>query len=145
MKILLVAGLAVAVMMGSVASSKAEGDAAPAVPKVAKAAQADKPAPPPLQELTLTGKVSKEEVANKKTGANETRYFLTDAQGSKTVIPANKPKVDKKTGVAEPAINLEQYVGSDVKLIGMGSQTDRRGKVVIAIRSVKSIEKLGAQ
>lgn len=145
MKKLFVAGVAAAVLMIPVVPSVAKDDAAPAAPKAEKAAKVDKPAPAPLQEITLTGKISKEEVADKKTGANVSKYFLTDAQGAKTVIPVSRPKVDKKTGVAEPVLNLDQYVGSDVKLLGMGSQADRKGKMVITIRSVKSIEKLGAQ
>lgn len=79
----------------------AEEGVAPAVEKPAKP-KAMKQAPP-MEEMTLTGKVSKNEMG---------KFILTQADGSMCVLPVKK-------GV-EGAPDVEKFVGKEVTIVGKG-------------------------
>ena len=115
----------------------------PAVSSMAQEAQEEGilKAKPEVKELTLTGKISKEV----KTVGEETKvaYFLTDADGSKISLPKPKPPKAKEGAVEVPvAINLDEFVGQQVNLIGKGTEIESKGKKDINIKEITSIKKV---
>jgi len=88
----------------------------------------------PLQELTLEGKITKTEKKGKAS------YVLTTADGAK--VSLKTPKAKK--GAEAPAINLEDYVDADVTLVGQGSQSEKKGKKQISLKTITSITKKDA-
>ncbi|OGV63530.1 MAG: hypothetical protein A2498_07050 [Lentisphaerae bacterium RIFOXYC12_FULL_60_16] len=93
----------------------------------AAAVAAEKPAKLELKEITLTGTIAKETKANKK-GEDVTTYTLTDAKGAAVKLPA--PKAD--------VLNLDDFIGVQVNVIGMGIEKD--GKV--ALKKVTEVNKV---
>ncbi len=90
-----------------------------------------------LKELTLTGKVTKEE---KKEGEKtRTVYTLTTADGVKVRLPTPKPAKE-----GEQAINLNDFVDQDVTVVGKGNESEKEGKKSIHLVTITKIEKAAA-
>jgi hypothetical protein len=95
------------------------------------------------KEMTLTGKVTKDEMKD----GEKTRavYNLVQDNGEKVRLPG--PRHAAKGGddaAAKPAINLDDFVGQAVKIVAMGGERKGEGKVRIWIKEIKSIEKVPA-
>ncbi len=153
MKSLFVIGVVGAAILMPTLAAKAEDQgatAAPSQPVVINQVPAPNPTatiPPKvkkevvLQDLTLTGKVTREEVQNKK-GAMVTQYFLNDASGTKIALPT--PQASKKDPAAMAnLINLGDYVDANVKVAAKGTETVSKkvGKLV-NVSTIVSIEKI---
>ena len=83
-----------------------------------------------LQDITATGKMAKLAAG----------FTVTEADG--TVVKVMAPKAVK--GEEAPAVDLEKFVGKEVKLIGKGiSKTTKSGKTTKTIK-VTSIEEAAA-
>ena len=138
-----VGGITIASLaMAQVPGAPAPAAPAPTTPPPVVQPATPKPAvPEELKEFTLTGKISREQTQNKK-GEAVTKYYLEDVTGIKIGLPTPQAKKGKKGQILEPAINLDDYVDASVKLIGKGKQIDRKGKSVIQIHSITSVEKI---
>lgn len=100
----------------SLAAPKKGG--AKAAPKAAKAPKAK----PELKDVTVTGTISKTEVKGKES------YVLTDGSGQKITLP--KPKGE---------INLADFDGKQVTVVGKGSETKRGEKTSVKFSTIDSI------
>jgi hypothetical protein len=134
-------------VMAAFAEEKAAAPAvaAPAVEKAAPAAAApaiEKPAKPAkaaeaLQEITVIGKVSKEEktTTNKKgVEVKSATFILTDAEGMKIALP-----VARATRKAPAAYSLESFVDKTVKVVGKGTVAEKNGKKHVTLNKIESI------
>ena len=97
------------------------------------------PPAPPLDELTLTEKITKQEHKSKgKDGLEQTSnsYFLELSDGTKVSLPAPPPN---KPGSVTP----DSYVGKSVTLVGMGTKKTQKQKdkevTTYSIKSIRSI------
>lgn len=97
--------------------AKCEKDKTTQCYKKGKGAKCDKN----LTELTLSGKIGKTEKKNKK-GKTKTCYFLKDADGNKIILPACGKNKGKQKGKKAASVNLEEYVGKEVTIVGKGFQ-----------------------
>ena len=82
---------------------------------------------PTLKEMTLIGTVDKVENKKKDGSPMMTWYTLTGDDGIVAHLPKGK---------------VEEFVGSKVKLVGMGYDTVKHGKPAKTIESISSIEKV---
>ena len=99
---------------------------------------------PQLSDMTVTGKISKEQVTGKD-GKEYTRYLLTDSQGNKVMLSAGGHKHGKKGEAAqEQAVNFGDYVDKDVKVAGKGFQHEMKGKTLTRIVKISTIEVVAA-
>ena len=117
--------------------------------------------PVKLEEMTLTGKLTKSEKTMKGKDGNERkieRFLLTTADGKKIPMPTPRgagKKKKKKDGEGEnqnqdkkPAkFDLNQFIDKNVTVVAMGmKRTQKRGDKEIvryAIRKIKSITEAG--
>lgn len=155
----MVAGLVLLALVMVPVLSMAQ-DAAPARPAPDPAPVAQEPAPGRqaaapvvLDDLTLTGKISKEETLVKgRDGVTETKvdvYFLTDEKGEKIALPADAKAPSVGRGETPPApapeagFKLEGFVDADVKIMAKGQVIDRGGKktTVAKIITIEKIQK----
>ena len=80
------------------------------------------------KEMTLTGKISKEEI---KTGEKTRTVYQIETADGKVKLPSKNTTV-----------KLDDFVGQDVKMVVMGSEAkDDAGKTVIKVKEIKSVEK----
>ncbi len=132
--------LSAGIVAMSVFCATAEQAAPPAVPAVTDAAKTvqkvEPKAKPELKEITVTGAVSQQEKKNKK-GETMTVFVLTSDDG--TVV--NLPKTGKGKGGA-PAFKLEDYVGAKVKVVGMGFERENKGKKMVGLQKITTIDKV---
>jgi len=95
----------------------------------------EKKAAVPLQDLLLTGKIAKEEKAGKE-GKTLVIYTLTTTDGNAITLP--KPKAD-----APVAINLDDYLNVDVKVVAKGRESsEKEGKKTTKVVEIVNIEKI---
>jgi len=98
----------------------------------------ERPAP---VDMTVTGKITKEERQNRE-GKTVTHYVLTDAAGNKVMLSEGRgPKAE---GEAASAIKLADYVDKDVTIVGKGFTTERDGKKMTRMVSITKIDAAGA-
>jgi hypothetical protein len=98
---------------------------------------------PALTEMTVTGTISKEEMKGRQ-GRTMTHYVLTDAAGSKIFLPMERRHRGGE-GAEQPAqVNLEEYVGKNVTIVGKGFTTEREGKKFTRIVEISKIEAAAA-
>lgn len=110
--------------------------------KKAKRAPKQKRPAAAMQEMTLTGTISKMEKKGKGDKVSVS-YILTDAEGTKIRLPVPRAPKKKKGGEAAPAvINLADFVDQQVKVVGMGRETKRGDKKSIQLRTITTVEKL---
>ena len=122
--------------------------------KVAKVKVAKEKQPKaPLEELTITGKISKVEKLGKvkpaKDGQPETpakmstSYTLTLDDGVVVKLPAIKaPKAKKGEAAPADVINLDDFVDADVTIVAKGTNAEKKGKMVVAIKEVITVTKI---
>ncbi|MBU4201141.1 MAG: hypothetical protein L6455_05055 [Kiritimatiellae bacterium] len=82
-------------------------------------------------EITVTGKISKEEA--KKVG-NITKFILTTSNGDQIKLPETKAEV----------ADLEKLVGKDVKVVGTGKEVGKKDDKKIHLKSITSVEEVAA-
>jgi hypothetical protein len=106
-----------------------------AAPPKAKTAPTLLKAGPLVEDITLQGKLTKEDGIKKtKTGdVKFIKYILILADGSQVVVPPSPP-VPKK---GLPGIDLEPFVGKQVTIVGKGYKTLE--KVKCTLRSTASV------
>jgi hypothetical protein len=103
-------GIAVAGLWMSVSVMAEE-----AAPTAAPTAEIQKPAPPPLVEMTATGILKREEkVGMTKTGTEKKYMDYTVVQADGSVVTVNQP------GGKNPAVKLDPFVDRQVKVTGKG-------------------------
>ena len=117
--------VALAMLMATTAAI-AQDDGAPKKARKAKKAKAAVH----LATLTLTGTIVKNDKGS---------FMLTTDDGATLKLP--KPKARKKKD-APPAINLDEYVDTKVKLVGKGTEKGEGEKKKIALRTITHIDKL---
>lgn len=120
---------------------------APKEKKVRKAKK-DKEENLPLIEITLTGKITKEEVKNKR-GKVKKDFVFTDTAGNKIQLPKQKKKKRKKKQEdpkeEEPVtktFNYQDYLDVEIKITGKGTETTDNDKVTITLKTIENIEKV---
>lgn len=144
MKNLLILGLFVFGLC-FVSNVYAEGDA-PAEAKAEKKKRAKKPTPP-LEEMTVTGTITKSE--SKKGEKVRVKYILTDDAGKKITLPKPRKPKKKKGKAAEgeaaeaapAALNLDDFVDAKVTVVGKGFMKEKKGKKTIFLKQVLKVTK----
>lgn len=101
----------------------------------------------PLEEMTITGTITKIEKKGKGDKVS-IRYVLTDETGNKIRLPKpRKPRKKKgKEGEAAPeaapdAINLADFVDAKVTVVGQGYTKEKKGKKSIYLKKIVKIDK----
>lgn len=114
-------------VLGFVASltAMAEEKAAKSADKPAVEKSAKVKADVPAVEITVMGKLSKEE--GKKEGS-KAKFILTTTDGDKIILPETKAEV----------ADLEKFVGKDVKVVGKGK--NKEGDKKASLKSITSVE-----
>lgn len=136
----LIVGLTVVSAWTVSAEGKGGGEKGADKPKHEKAAKGEKAPAPELQDVKAEGTVAKVEKQGKAGKAMEI-YELTDASGTKIVLPP----VKAKKGEPAPAINLADFVGQSVVVSGKGLEKEGKGgKKQCIIKEIISIEKAAA-
>ncbi len=107
----------------NVKAPKVKKEKAPKPPKKEKAEKPPKKKPV-VEDITLSGVVSKEEI--KKGEKVSVKYVLTDTEGRKVGL-SKAPK----------GVKLDDFVGAAVSVTGTGIKTEK----AIKLKSVTSIEK----
>jgi hypothetical protein len=90
---------------------------------------------PVLKEVTVTGTISQQEMKNKK-GETVTMFIMKSDDGSTVRLPRSG-KPDSPT-----AFKLEDYVGAKVKITGMGYEREHKGKTMIGLQKIMTIDKV---
>jgi len=91
-----------------------------------------KPSAPVLQDMTLSGTISKEE--KEVDGKPKATYTLTDAAGIKIKLPSLKK---------DQTINLDDFVNAKVTVVGQGTEKESSsGKKSISLKTITSIQKV---
>lgn len=119
-----------------------DGDAPKDAPKKEKKAKKEHP---PMEEMTISGTITKTEKKSKK-GDVRVRYLLTDDAGNKIFLPTpRKPRKKKgKKGEAAPeaaTINFEDFVDAKVTVVGKGYTKEKKGKKYIHLKKIDKIDK----
>ena len=129
-RIMLVAAVAAVVLSPVLVSQAQEGGAKPR-------GEFKRPA---LTEMTVSGKVSKEEVAGRN-GKNFSHFVLTSAAGEKVILGGGEGRGGKAAAAAAaPAFQLGDYVGKDVTVTGKGFTSEREGKKVTRLVEITKID-----
>ena len=120
MKSILV-GIMVLGFLASMTVSAEDNAATPAAdkPAVAKAGKAGAKA---MTEISVAGKISKEEP---KTPGGKVKFVLTTPEGAKIMLPETKPEV----------ADLEKFIGKDVKIVGAGKEIGKKA----LLKSITSV------
>jgi hypothetical protein len=86
---------------------------------------------PALTDMTVTGKVTKEEKQIPAREGHEAKtvvtYVLTDAAGNKVML-SEGGRHDSKPGEGSIKVNWADYLDKDVTVVGKGFQRERDGK-----------------
>lgn len=100
----------------------------------------EKKAAPQLEELTLTGKLTKTEKSMKDKNGGEKKmevYSLECTDGAKVTIPP--PKAGK--GGEAPAVDLSAFADKNVELVAMGTKRSvKKGDKEVTMYSVKEVK-----
>ena len=94
---------------------------------------------PGLSNMTLTGKITKEEKQNRE-GKTMTVYILTDAAGNKVMLPPNGKNGKSDTDEQTTPVNLAEYVNKEVTITGKGFQMEKDGKKITRLVSISKAE-----
>ncbi|MFO7870598.1 MAG: hypothetical protein R6V03_04105 [Kiritimatiellia bacterium] len=98
----------------------------------------------PLEQLELTGVLRKTEKQNKK-GKVAVTYTLETEDGCSVRLPkVQAPKKKKGDQEAPPAVDLDACVGERVVVKGRGRETERKGKKIIHLMKIDSVEQVQA-
>lgn len=130
----------------SVRAEEGDGGGAPGGKKHNEKPGGEKKPAPQLEEMTLTGKLTKTEKTMKDKNGGEKKieiYVLEESGGSKVNIPAPKAK----KGEQAPALDLSAFADKSVELVAMGTKrTIKKGDkdtTMYMIKEVKSIKEAG--
>jgi len=82
-----------------------------------------------LKEVTLSGTIEKVEKRKKDGSVMMTWFVLVDESGKQIHLPKGK---------------VEEFEGSKVRLTGMGVVNQKKGKDVVSLKSVITIDKIEA-
>jgi len=82
-----------------------------------------------LQEVTLTGTVEKVEKKKKDGSVMMAWFVLVDEAGKQIHLPKGK---------------VDEFLGSKVRITGMGIVSQKKGKEVVSLKSVISVDKIEA-
>ena len=86
---------------------------------------------PELTDMTVTGKITKEDVKGGKEGKTRSEYVLTQTDGAKVILGG------RRMAEKDSKINLEDYVGKDVTVVGKGFAGKRDGnKRIVEITKI---------
>lgn len=89
-----------------------------------------------LQDMTVMGKLTKDV----KEG-----FSLMEADGTVVKVMTQKAAKKGEAAVVDPVVDLEKWIGKEVKLVGKGTtKTKADKKVVKTIKTVTSIEEAAA-
>ena len=92
------------------------------------------------KDLTLTGVISTNAV--KVAGKSYTSFVLVTASGEKLHLP----KSTKGNGAGgEPAINLADFLGQNVKVVAVGTEKKKGAKVVVRVKTLKTVELIASE
>lgn len=95
---------------------------------------------PTLTDMTVTGKVTKEEKQGKE-GKTFIHYILTDSAGNKVVLREEGGKHGKhREGSQAASFNLEEFVNKDVTIVGKGFQKEKEGKKMTRLVEITKID-----
>jgi hypothetical protein len=90
------------------------------------------------KEITLVGRIVKDEKKNDEGTVVKTFYSLVDAVGKETRLPPPRPPNEKDQA---PDIALDEYVGANVKLLVQGFDVEKNNVRFFAVHRIASIEK----
>ena len=94
---------------------------------------------PALTDMTLAGKVTKEEKQGKE-GKTIVHYILTDAAGSKVMLPGGGKHGKHHEGEQATSVNLEEFINKDVTIVGKGFQKEKDGKKTTRLVEITKID-----
>ena len=94
---------------------------------------------PALADMTLTGKVTKEEKQSKK-GKTIVHYILTDTAGNTVMLPGGGKHGKHRKDKQAISVNLEEYVNKDVTIVGKGFQKEKEGKKITRLVEITKID-----
>ena len=94
---------------------------------------------PALTDMTLTGKVTKEEKQGKE-GKTIIRYILTDTAGNTVMLPGGGKHGKHHEGEQAVSVNLEEFVNKDVTIVGKGFQKEKEGKKMTRLVEITKID-----
>jgi hypothetical protein len=119
-------GVAGCMLLGAAAQAQFEMEDMPEepAPKLEKKAKKKKPAGA-LKELTLRGTIVRQE--KEKQGKKQVTYQLQEQSGLKVRLPKAKN------------IDLDEFVDREVTVSGQGTETERKGRKVVALRKITEI------
>jgi hypothetical protein len=84
-------------------------------------------------DMTVTGKLTKDVKAG---------FSIIEADGAVTMIKVMAKKASKEGEAA--VVDLDKWVGKEVKLVGKGITRTKAGKTVKTIKTVTSVEEAAA-
>jgi hypothetical protein len=107
--------------------------------KVKKSSEAEKPKKEvvELQELALSGTISKTTKAGKSGKPESATYKLVLDDGTSVSLP------NVKGGKDQAAVDLEGFAGRKVTVKGMGMKKENAGKTVVLLRKITQVEAAG--
>ena len=125
--------------------ARAQDAAAGGAPGAAVEGHKGMPAP---TDMTVTGIITKEDVTGK-SGKTFSHYVLTDAAGKKVTLPGGEGrgrggKHGDAAVAAAPKINLEEYVGKSVTVVGKGFERQKDGVTTTRIVEITKIDQAAA-
>ena len=94
---------------------------------------------PALADMTVTGKVTKEEKQGKE-GKTMVRYILTDTAGNTVMLPGGGKHGKHRQDEQAITVNLEEYVNKDVTIVGKGFQKEKEGKKMTRLVEITKID-----
>ena len=86
------------------------------------------------QEMTVMGKLAKDVKAG---------FSIVEADGTMVIVKTQKAAKEGGAAVVDPVVDLEKWVGKEVKLVGKGTTKTKAGKTTKTIK-VTSIEEAAA-
>jgi len=147
MKKLAFALMAVSFFVSIPSFAKEKGQKAWGNPAAVKPAKQDRPAklaePVALQDLNLTGRISKSEKTDKN-GKTTTSYVLIDSRGKEISLPVPDAAKAKKGEATAQAINLDVYVDKTVTIVAKGTEkTAKTGAKSVHVKEIVSVSVAG--
>ncbi|MEO5365852.1 MAG: hypothetical protein H7831_05765 [Magnetococcus sp. WYHC-3] len=118
---------------------KGGGAPAKAAPEK-KATPEKKVEAPPLQDITLTGKIVKKAEKSGKEGKATENYVLVDAAGQEIKLPPAHAANAKKGEAQASSIRLEDYMDKKVTIMAKAIESDKKnGGKIINIKQIVNI------
>jgi len=109
----------------------------------AKSEQKGDHARPELKDMTVSGKIAKEDMPGRD-GKTSPHFVLTTADGAKVMLNTRHHAKEGDDKAAAPEIKLDEYVGKDVTVTGQGFERDRDGKKMTVIVKITKVDAAAA-